>query len=95
MAQKFSIIGESEKVSNSFGKINFNDQTILSNSAGTVFPTTNLEVGMFCWRTDRNELYQLISLDPVTWKIRFGEQSYDFVDVFNTVLLGSNTNEGV
>lgn len=95
MTQKFSIIGESEKVSNSYGKINFNDQTILSNSSGDVFPTVNLEVGMFCWRTDRNELYQLTSLDPVIWKIRFGEQTYDFVDVFNSALQNSNTNEGV
>lgn len=36
-----------------------NDKTIMSNHAGTAFPTTNLQVGMFCLRTDTMKLYQL------------------------------------
>lgn len=44
-----------------------NDITNRSNSSGTAFPTTNLYVGMFCFRTDQASLYQLKSLAPDTW----------------------------
>lgn len=40
--------------------------TALSNSSGTAFPTSNLQVGMLCFRTDQNKLYQLKDATP-TW----------------------------
>jgi hypothetical protein len=43
-----------------------NDKTIMSNHAGTAFPTTNLEVGMKCFRTDLDQLFELKNLTP-TW----------------------------
>ena len=92
MTQKFSKIGESEKINLSYDKINFNDETLLSNSSGDTFPTANLVVGMYCWRKDRNELYQLVSDDPVTWVIRFGAKTYDFVDVFNDALMSGSSS---
>ncbi len=44
-----------------------NDKTALSNSSGTAFPTTELQVGMKCWRTDQQKLYVLTSAVPATW----------------------------
>lgn len=44
-----------------------NDITNRSNAAGIAFPTTNLYVGMFCFRTDDGGLYQLKSIGPSVW----------------------------
>jgi hypothetical protein len=43
-----------------------NDKTIMSCNSGTAFPTTNLQVGMLCHRTDLQKLYILTALTP-TW----------------------------
>lgn len=40
--------------------------TALSSSSGTAFPTTNLQVGMPCFRTDQQKLYILKDTTP-TW----------------------------
>jgi hypothetical protein len=40
--------------------------TSMSCSSGTVFPTTSLQIGMPCFRTDLKKLYQLVDLTP-TW----------------------------
>lgn len=45
-----------------------NDKTALSNSSGSTFPTSNLQVGMFCYRTDQKKLYELTDLTP-TWTL--------------------------
>lgn len=45
--------------------------TVLSQSSGTAFPTTNLEVGMVCYRTDQRKAYRLTAMNdgsPV-WKV--------------------------
>lgn len=44
-----------------------NDITNRSNASGVAFPTANLYVGMFCFRTDDGGLYQLKSIGPNTW----------------------------
>ena len=48
------------------GELLNNDLTAMSNSSGTAFPVTNLQIGMFCYRLDTQTLYQLEALTP-TW----------------------------
>jgi len=65
--QNFTTIPSSETLTNSLSPLLNNDKTALSNSSGTVFPTTELQVGMKCWRTDQQKLYVLTSASPATW----------------------------
>ena len=51
--QSYTEIASTETLANSLSMILNNDKTAISCSAGTVFPTTNLQVGMFCFRTDQ------------------------------------------
>lgn len=64
--QSYTEIASTETLANSLSMILNNDKTALSCSAGTAFPTTNLQVGMFCFRTDQFKLYQLKDATP-TW----------------------------
>jgi hypothetical protein len=41
--------------------------TIKSTFSGTVFPTTNLEIGQKCYRTDQKKLYILVVVSPASW----------------------------
>lgn len=68
--QQFVSIGSGEKLTDSRQEIINNDLTVMSCNSGTSFPTTNIEVGMFCLRTDLNQLFQLMDLTP-TWKMVF------------------------
>ncbi len=68
--QQFVSIGSGEKLTDSRQEIVNNDLTVMSCNSGTSFPTTNLEVGMFCLRTDLNQLFQLEDMAP-TWKMVF------------------------
>jgi hypothetical protein len=56
--QKFTNIQLSDSIANGLVELTNNDLTAMSNSAGTSFPTKNLQVGMFCFRTDLLQLYQ-------------------------------------
>jgi hypothetical protein len=65
--QNFTTIPSSETLTNSLSPLLNNDRTALSNSSGSAFPTTELQVGMKCWRTDQQKLYLLTSASPATW----------------------------
>jgi hypothetical protein len=65
--QNYNPVQTTDTVANGPGVLNANDQTIMSNSSGTAFPTTNLLVGMKCFRTDLKIEYTLTSTSPVTW----------------------------
>lgn len=65
--QNFTTIPSSETLTNSLSPLLNNDKTALSNSSGTAFPTTELQVGMKCWRSDQQKLYVLTSASPATW----------------------------
>ncbi len=65
--QNFTIIPSSETLTNSLSPLLNNDKTALSNSSGTAFPTTELLIGMKCWRTDQQKLYVLTNAAPATW----------------------------
>lgn len=64
--QSYTQIQPTETLTNSLAEILNNDQTAISCSSGTAFPTTNLLVGMLCFRTDQNKLYELKDATP-TW----------------------------
>lgn len=70
MPQNYTEIPQTQSLQSSLALILSNDKTALSNSAGTVFPTQNLHVGMPCYRTDLQKLYILKDLTP-TWILLF------------------------
>ncbi len=67
MAQTYPDIPSTKAVRDSRQDILDRDEAIRSAFSGTTFPSTNLIVGMFCFRTDLGQLYQLTSASPVTW----------------------------
>lgn len=66
--QSYTEIPSSQSLQSSLALLLNNDKTGLSNSSGTAFPTTNLQVGMLCFRTDQNKLYVLKDATP-TWSL--------------------------
>lgn len=68
--QSYTEISESTTLKNSRTLLLNNDKTVLSNSSGTSFPTQNLQIGQFCFRTDVPGLYQYTAAN--TWKKLFG-----------------------
>lgn len=66
--QNYTEISENQTLRDSRSLLLNNDKTAMSNSSGESFPTQNLQVGMFCYRTDEKKLYQLMDNMP-TWKL--------------------------
>jgi hypothetical protein len=66
--QNFTDIPSSRTLSDSLIEILNNDKTAISCNSGTTFPTTNLQIGMLCYRTDQLKLYQLIGNNPDNWR---------------------------
>lgn len=66
--QNFTDIPSSRTLSDSLIEILNNDKTAISCNSGTTFPTTNLQIGMLCYRTDQLRLYQLIGTNPDNWR---------------------------
>ena len=66
--QNFTDIPSSRTLSDSLIEILNNDKTAISCNSGTTFPTTNLQIGMLCYRTDLLKLYQLIGTNPDNWR---------------------------
>ena len=64
--QSYTEIQSSQSLQSSLALLLNNDKTALSQSAATAFPTTNLLIGMPCFRTDQNKLYVLKDMTP-TW----------------------------
>jgi|GEM_PF-773325 len=68
--QNFVEIPSSRTLSDSLAEILNNDKTALSLSSGSAFPTTNLQLGMPCYRTDQLKLYILTQVSPsAVWKL--------------------------
>jgi hypothetical protein len=69
--QKFSDFSENDHLNVGIPKMYNDIVTALSNSSGNAFPTSNLQVGMTCYRTDLQKEYRLIKLenDTPTWQI--------------------------
>lgn len=66
--QNFTDIPSSRTLSDSLIEILNNDKTAISCNSGITFPTTNLQIGMLCYRTDQLKLYQLIGTNPDNWR---------------------------
>lgn len=62
--QNFTDIPSTRTLSDSLAEILNNDKTAISASSGTSFPTTNLQLGMPCYRTDQQKLYRLTAVSP-------------------------------
>lgn len=67
MAQTWDAIDASETLKDTRTQLTGRDETLKSSFSGTAFPTTDLLVGMLCYRTDLEELYQLRSTGPSVW----------------------------
>ena len=63
--QSYTEIPENQTLKESRVLLLKNDKTALSNSSGTSFPTQNVQVGQFCFRTDEAALYQYTAAN--TW----------------------------
>lgn len=66
--QQYTEIADTTSLQASLPALLNNEKTATSNNSGTVFPTTNLQVGMMCFRTDQLKLYQLKDATP-TWTL--------------------------
>ena len=65
--QSFTDFADSTQLNDSRVPLLNNDKTIMSCNAGVAFPTTNLQVGMLCHRTDQGKTYELMSTGPEVW----------------------------
>lgn len=63
--QSYTEIPENQTLKDSRVLLLNNDKTALSNSSGKSFPTQNVQVGQFCFRTDEAALYQYTEAN--TW----------------------------
>lgn len=69
MSQEIYSLDTTKEVREIIPKMQKTIEAGLSNLSGTTFPTTNLVVGMQCYRTDLKRIYVLESISPVVWKI--------------------------
>lgn len=68
--QSYNPLIESNTLQASRSILNNSIATALSLSSGAAFPTTNLLLGMACWRTDQNRLYILKAITPTNeWEL--------------------------
>ncbi|NBQ40175.1 MAG: hypothetical protein EBU34_10480 [Alphaproteobacteria bacterium] len=67
MVQNFPDIPSSKAVRDSRQDILDRDEAIRSAFSGTTYPSTNLIIGMLCFRTDLGQLFQLTATSPITW----------------------------
>lgn len=65
--EQFSLLTGDQTLKSSREPINNALLTLRSLSSGTTFPTTDLSVGMLCYRTDHAKLYQLTDATNQTW----------------------------
>lgn len=71
MTQYYQDIAETDTLKDSREVINRRDEALKSNNSGTAFPTTDLIIGMTCYRTDEalKGLYVLSQITPsVVWR---------------------------
>lgn len=71
MGQNYTDIQPSELISNSLSLLLANFETIMSNSAGTAFPTADLQDGMWCFRSDEQKMYLLLDKTLPSWYLVF------------------------
>jgi hypothetical protein len=67
VSQDFTPIQSTDTLAASLPVLNENLVCLLSNFSGTSFPTTNIVVGMECYRSDQQKTYRLKSTGPSVW----------------------------
>lgn len=67
MSQKFSELLGSGIIRDDRVKINENFAAVASDFAGTAFPTSGIEIGMTCYRTDLKRVYRYV--EENVWKL--------------------------
>ena len=65
MAQNYTTIAPTQVIAASLTPLLERDDAAASNFSGTAFPSTNLLLGMMCYRTDQLKLYELTALPVV------------------------------
>jgi hypothetical protein len=94
--QSYTAIAPSQTITSSLALLLNNDQTANSQNSGTAFPTANLLVGMACFRTDLNQLWQLTTITPsATWQLVCDfNQTQIYANASGRVLIGTTTDDG-
>ncbi len=67
MSQQYTPLAGGQTIKDSRQVINNNIDAVASSFSGTAFPTTNLTVGMSCYRTDERIMYRLVQVSPPQW----------------------------
>ena len=67
MVQNYPDIPSSKAVRDSRQDLLDRDDAVKSAFSGTTYPSTNLLIGMLCFRTDLGQLFQLTNTSPLTW----------------------------
>ena len=67
MPQTYPDIPSTKAVRDSRQDILDRDEAVRSAFSGTTYPSTNLVIGMFCFRTDLGQIFELTATSPVTW----------------------------
>lgn len=79
MAQNYTIISNTTKLSDSLQPLLDRDNAVASCFSGTSFPSTNLFLGMLCYRTDQLKCYQLTNLTGPVWTLVYDLSSGNMV----------------
>lgn len=69
MAQSYTSITSTTTLANSLTPLVNRDDAAASCFSGTAFPSSNLLLGQFCYRTDQLKLYQLTNLTGPVWTL--------------------------
>lgn len=86
MAQTYPSIPDTDALVDSRQKFLDRDNAIKSSFSGTAFPSSDLVVGMLCYRTDLAKFYLLTSTSPTTWtQIRDFNDSGAFLEIGNNL----------
>ncbi|MGV2866454.1 hypothetical protein [Achromobacter sp. AGC39] len=95
--QKFTQIQSTQSIQSSLPLLMGNARTAISCSSGSAFPTSNLEIGMLCYRTDLLKLYILRDSTP-TWGLiadLSASNSASVAETLRNVLIrGASGNDG-
>lgn len=94
--QNFIVLVGSDKIKTSREVLNNNFIAVMTDFAGTSFPTENLQLYMTCYRSDEEQLYRLTNLSPVTWTKEGGASNWFDIEgkpTFATVATTGDYND--
>lgn len=93
MSQSYVIVADTDTLALSRSLYNNALDALLTEFAGTSFPTLNISVGMNCYRTDQNKTYKLTGVGPSVWVMVTDLNQYQIGrDDADTRYFGKNTS---